>query len=270
MLTSLFTGTSALTTFSKGMEVIGNNVANVNSLGFKSMRAEYSDDFYNTYLKNDYTEGSGAPGNLVGSGTRLANVSSNFNQGTIHETGIDTDLAIHGKGFFQVRDPGTADENSATLYTRSGNFSFNAGGTLVTSEGYIVQGSDGDVVVEDLQQADTFRFENDGTLRVLFPSGEEVVQQVFLTDFRVPGKLDRVGDGYFSNKGNLASQIDAGLVPPTTDGTGEIIPYALELSNVDLTGEFANIIANQRSFQAGARIVTVSDTMYSEAVNLKR
>jgi flagellar hook protein FlgE len=140
----------------------------------------------------------------------------------------------------------------------------------VTSEGYNVQGADGDIIIEDIQQVDSYRFENDGTLRVLLNDGTEVTQQVYLTDFRVPGKLDRIGDGYYSNKGDLASQIDAGLVAPTTEGTGEIRPYSLELSNVDLTGEFANIIANQRSFQAGARVITVSDTMYSEAVNLKR
>ena len=70
-------------------------------------------------------------------------------------------------------------------------------------------------------------------------------------------------------QGDLAAQIDDGLVPPTTAGTGEIKPYSLELSNVG-TGEFTSIIANQRGFQAGARIVTVSDAMYGEAVNLKR
>jgi flagellar hook protein FlgE len=269
MLTSVYTGASALQTFTKGMEVIGNNVANVNSLGFKGMRAEYADEFYNTYLKNDFSETSGAPGNQVGSGVSMVNVSSNFKQGPIQETGIDTDLAIHGSGFFQVRNP-NADEVNGTLFTRSGNFNWDAGGNLVTSEGYHVQGADGDIIIEDIQQVDSYRFENDGTLRVLLNDGTEVTQQVFLTDFRVPGKLDRIGDGYFSNKGDLASQIDAGLVPPTTEGTGELRPYSLELSNVDLTGEFANIIANQRSFQAGARVITVSDTMYSEAVNLKR
>ena len=270
MLTSVFTGSSALKTFTRGMEVIGNNVANVNSLGFKRMRPEYADDFYNTHLKNDYTETSGAPGNQVGSGVSVVNVSSNFKQGPLQETGIDTDLAIYGNGFFQVRDPGTADDDNATLFTRSGNFGWNAQGNLVTSEGYHVQGSDGDVIIEDLQEVDNFRFENDGTLRVLLNDGSEVTQQVLLTDFRVPAKLDRIGDGYYSNKGDLASQIDAGLVPPTTEGTGEIKPFSLELSNVDLTGEFTNIIANQRAFQAGARVITVSDTMYSEAVNLKR
>lgn len=270
MLTSVFTGSSALKSFTRGMEVIGNNVANVNSLGFKGMRPEYADEFYNTHLKNDYTETSGAPGNLVGSGVSVVNVSSNFKQGPLQETGIDTDLAIHGRGFFEVRDPRAADDDTATKYTRSGNFGWDANGNLVTSEGYHVQGSDGDVLIDDLTQVDSFRFENDGTLRVLLNDGTEVQQQVLLTDFRVPAKLDRIGDGYYSNRGDLASQIDGGLVAPTTEGTGEIRPFSLELSNVDLTGEFTSIIANQRAFQAGARVITVSDTMYSEAVNLKR
>jgi len=270
MLQSVFTGASALQTFSKGMEVVGNNVANVNSLGFKSQRAEYTDSFYNIMQKADSSPTNGAPGHQIGSGTRIGNIAGRFTQGPIQQTGVDTDLAIYGEGFFQIRDPDAQDEGNATLFTRAGNFNWDTQGRLVTSEGFIVQGSNGDVQIEDLTKVDSFRFDENGTIRLLLDDGTEQTQQVFLTNFQVPGKLARVGNGYFSNKGDAASQIPDGLVPPTTVGTGEIKPYSLELSNVDLTGEFASIIANQRSFQAGARIVTVSDTMYGEAVNLKR
>jgi flagellar hook protein FlgE len=270
MLQSVFTGASALKTFSKGMEVIGNNVANVNSLGFKGQRAEYTDSFYNTFLKADNSETSGAPGHQIGSGVKLGNISGKFTQGSIQQTGVDTDLAIYGQGFFQVRDPEAADDADATLFTRAGNFNWDSQGRFVTNDGFIVQGDKGDLQIEDLTKVESFRFENDGTLRMLMEDGTEQLQQVFLTNFNVPGKLIREGGGYFSNKGDLGAQIDDGLVPPTTAGTGEIKPYSLELSNVDLTGEFSSIIANQRSFQAGARIVTVSDAMYGEAVNLKR
>ena len=270
MLHSVYTGASALKTFSKGMEVVGNNVANVNSLGFKSQRPEYTDGFYKALLKADSTESKGAPGHQIGSGTKLGHVSGLFTQGAIQQTGVDTDLAIYGEGFFQVRDPLAEDEVDSTFFTRAGNFSWDSQGRFVTSEGYVVQGDAGDLQMEDLTKVESFRFDKDGTLRMLMEDGTEQVQQVFLTNFRVPDKLGREGGGYFSNKGDAASQIDDGLVPPTTSGTGEIKPYSLELSNVDLTGEFASIIANQRSFQAGARVVTVADAMYGEAVNLKR
>jgi len=270
MLHSVFSGASALKTFTKGMEVVGNNVANVNSLGFKGQRPEYTDGFYKTLLQADSSPTNGAPGQHFGSGTKIGNVSGKFTQGSIQQTGVDTDLAIYGEGFFQVRDPNADNEADSTLFTRAGNFGWNGQGQLVTSEGFVVQGDNGDILMEDLTQVESFRFEKDGTLRMLMQDGTEQVQQVFLTNFQVPDKLTREGNGYFANRGDLAAQIDDGLVPPTTAGTGEIKPYSLELSNVDLTGEFTSIIANQRGFQAGARIVTVSDAMYGEAVNLKR
>jgi flagellar hook protein FlgE len=285
MIPSLHNGITALKSISQGLQILGNNIANVNSLGYKSSRANYSDNFY-LHLNDAESGADGEPSNNIqqhGTGVHVGSVSSNFNQGTIEVTGLDLDLAIQGEalpnggGFFEVADPVTGE----LFYTRAGAFEATNEGFVVTRDQYRyqLQGVDNalTVAVPDTQTLLARRVEEDGVINlVVYDSTQKKdivskVGQVKLVNFLSPQYLRRVGNGFYSNgrAGQNIAGISANPVP-ATGSNGKIKQYALEMSNVDLTNEFASMISHQRSFQAGSRVVTTSDMILREAVNLKR
>ena len=143
MIPSLHNGVSALKSLTQGLQVLGNNIANVNSLGYKSSRANFSDNFYMHINDAESGEG-GVPSNNVqqhGTGVHVSSISSDFNQGTIEVTGLDLDLAIQGEalpnggGFFELQDPTTGD----LFYTRAGAFESTVEGLVVTRDQYRYQ-----------------------------------------------------------------------------------------------------------------------------------
>ena len=285
MIPSLYNGITALKSISQGLQILGNNIANVNSLGYKSSRANYSDNFY-LHLNDAESGADGEPSNNIqqhGTGVHVGSVSSNFNQGTIEVTGLDLDLAIQGEalpnagGFFEVADPVTGE----LFYSRAGAFEATNEGFVVTRDQYRyqLQGVDNalTVAVPDTQTLLARRVEEDGVINlVVYDSTQkkDIVSrmgQVKLVNFLSPQYLRRVGNGFYSNgrAGQNIAGISANPVP-ATGSNGKIKQYALEMSNVDLTNEFASMISHQRSFQAGSRVVTTSDMILKEAVNLKR
>ena len=130
--TALYSGVSGLSAYSHEISVIGNNIANVNTTGFKESRGNFADIL---------SQSSGTGGTLqVGRGISVSNVSPIFTQGTFQSTSLPGDLAIDGEGFFIVKDPST----NALLYTRNGNFALNRDGKLANPQGFILQGFDVD------------------------------------------------------------------------------------------------------------------------------
>ena len=234
---------------------------------------------------NDAESGAdGVPSNNIqqqGTGVHVGSVSSDFTQGTIEITGLDLDLAIQGEalpnggGFFEVADPVTGE----LFYTRAGAFESTVDGFVVTRDQfkYQLQGLDGPLVVAP-QDGETMlarRVEQDGKINlVVNKDGTDQVRgsgQIKITNFLSPQYLRRTGNGFYSN-GQVGQNI-AGIndnVVPSSGANGKLKQYALELSNVDLTSQFASMISHQRSFQAGSRVVTTSDMILTEAVNLKR
>jgi len=283
MIASLHNGVTALKSLTQGLQVLGNNISNVNSLGYKSSRANYSDNFY-LHLNDAESGADGVPSNNIqqqGTGVHVGSVSSDFTQGTIEITGLDLDLAIQGEalpnggGFFEVADPVTGE----LFYTRAGAFESTVDGFVVTRDQfkYQLQGLDGPLVVAP-QDGETMlarRVEQDGKINlVVNKDGTDQVRgsgQIKITNFLSPQYLRRTGNGFYSN-GQVCQNI-AGIndnVVPSSGANGKLKQYALELSNVDLTSQFASMISHQRSFQAGSRVVTTSDMILTEAVNLKR
>jgi len=283
MIASLHNGVTALKSLTQGLQVLGNNISNVNSLGYKSSRANYSDNFY-LHLNDAESGADGVPSNNIqqhGTGVHVGSVSSDFTQGTIEITGLDLDLAIQGEalpnggGFFEVADPVTGE----LFYTRAGAFESTVEGFVVTRDQfkYQLQGLDGPLVVAP-QDGETMlarRVEQDGKINlVVNKDGADQVRgsgQIKITNFLSPQYLRRTGNGFYSN-GQVGQNI-AGIndnVVPSSGANGKLKQYALELSNVDLTSQFASMISHQRSFQAGSRVVTTSDMILTEAVNLKR
>lgn len=284
MIPSLHNGVSALKSLTQGLQVLGNNIANVNSLGYKASRANFSDNFY-LHVNDAESGADGVPSNNIqqhGTGVHVSSLSSDFNQGTIEVTGLDLDLAIQGEalpnagGFFEIQDPTTGE----LFYTRAGAFESTVEGFVVTRDQYRYQllNVEGKPLVVGLEEGETLltrRIEEDGVVNlVVSREGEDVIRktgQLKIANFQSPQYLRRVGNGFYSN-GQIGQNV-AGILDnsvPATGSNGKIKQYALELSNVDLTNEFAAMISHQRSFQAGSRVITTSDAILSEAVNLKR
>jgi flagellar hook protein FlgE len=287
LLGTLNTGVSALRSFSKGLEVVGNNIANVNTAGFKTSRATFSDSFSNT-VRSAVPSSSSAvalSSTQVGTGVKLNAVAGKFTQGALNATGVITDLGISGSGFFRVVNP--ADD--AQYVTRAGGFRLDYEGNLVTGQGYRVQGLTGGAAgsppatVGDVKLGapptgtalQSLSIDRAGNVIEFYSDGSSAItNRVLLQTFNDPNELKKVGDSLFAGLeaagpvGGVA--LAAANNGPGENGLGVIEAGTLELSNVDLTEEFADMITMQRSFQAGSRLVTVSDTVLEDIVNLKR
>lgn len=280
LIGTLGSGVSALRTFMKGLEVIGNNIANVNTTGFKSGEAKYSDSFSNILQRSapSTSTTSNSQGVAVGTGVKLAGINSNFSQGALQTTGQGTDLGISGNGFFIVRNPA----DGAEFATRAGDFRIDSDGFIVTSRGFRVQGDNGGTI-GDLQigqsvpvgtQLQSFSIDSLGNVVEFYSDGTSATNnRLLLQNFSDPGALTKQGDNLYSgfdSAGPLSTTLSAATNGAGENGLGSIQSGTLELSNVDLTDQFANLITTQRSFQAGSRLITVSDQVLEDIVNLKR
>lgn len=272
MVRSLNSGVSGIQQFQGKMDVIGNNIANSNTLGFKSGRADFEDAFSQSLS-------GGTTNYQVGSGVSTATVRSLFMQGTISRTLVPTDMAIEGDGFFMVRDPISGN----TFATRAGAFDVDSQGYLVTSDGLRVQGyqdagltTRGDIRIDDSGKPagdpgvyKRFNVDLEGNVNVALTTGTTFVRgQILLQRFQNPNALVKEGSNLFS--GMDAAGPLAQTAAPKTNGLGQIVSGHLEMSNVDIANEFTSMITTQRGFQASARIITTSDEMLQEVVNLKR
>jgi flagellar hook protein FlgE len=275
MLRSLNSGVSAMQQFQGQMDVIGNNVANVNTVGFKSARVDFADAF------SQMLQGSASGGAAqIGTGVVTANIGNQFIQGAITSTGGQNDLAISGEGFFVVRDATTGVQYAA----RAGDFQLDQSGYLITSQGMRVQGytDAGLTTLGDIQIDNTgapggstaavksYSFDVYGKISVKLDdnTAEFTRGQVLLQKFSSPQSLVKEGNNLYS--GLTAAGPLAAPTAPGSSGLGKIQARSLEMSNVDLAGQFSDLITTQRAFQASARIITTSDELLQELVNLKR
>jgi flagellar hook protein FlgE len=289
MLRSLSSGVSGINQFQNRIDVIGNNIANSNTIAFKAARTDFSDAFSQTLqVSSASSSGSNQAGMQVGSGVNTAAVKNIFTQGALNRTGFGTDMAIDGDGFFIVRDPVSGVE----FATRAGDFRIDSNNYLITNKGLRVQGFNaadntatgprGDIQIDanfvpattdPTATMTTFSVGRQGEINVFMSDGTQYMRgQILLQRFSDPQALLKEGDNLYS--GIATAGPLGGTTPiagqPGTNGLGFIESSALELSNVDLANEFASLIATQRGFQASARIITTSDEVLQELVNLKR
>ena len=417
---SLGAGVAALRSFSRGLEVLGSNIANSSTVGYKGTRIEYGESFNNILQRSAAGSGSSSTANQVGTGVGVQTTQGIFTQGNITDTGVTSDIAISGAGYLQVRDPA----DGSTYITRAGNLRIDSAGYLVTQGGLRVQGLNGgaaefivtgtmlgdgetadaqpvaaanivgeeivgdgatdiinynpaigtgydpnnppevtirgdgfgakataiveadgtisgvtitnggqgyttasiifegppgsdltftlanttfpgtygDVKVE-LPQYDNaagiglinetddvlngggnfdnaafedlfpgisaYSVNSDGQIQLLLDTGDYfTVGQILMTDVADPQALVREGDNLYSGAQVAGIVVENGV--PGENGLGILKQGALELSNVDLTEQFAELISTQRAFQAGSRIITTADTILQEVINLKR
>ncbi|HEY0456681.1 MAG TPA: flagellar hook-basal body complex protein [Verrucomicrobiae bacterium] len=287
MIRSLNSGVSGIQQFQEEMDVIGNNIANVNTTGFKSARVDFADAFSDTLRSSSAASGnsSGTPSIQIGSGVTTTSIRNIYTQGAVTRTGYSTDLAVSGDGFFVVRDP----VNDSNYVTRAGNFRLDSNNFLTNDNGLHVQGftdpgltTRGDIVIDASQRPSnidptatmsSYSIDTEGKITIKMSDGSEFVRgQILMQRFSDPQSLQKEGLNLYSGIGSagpLGGNSSPTAEAPGTNGLGRIESGALELSNVDLAGEFTSMITTQRAFQASARVITTSDEMLQELVNLK-
>ena len=270
MLLSLDSGVSALEQFQQQLNVIANNIANVNTVGFKSAQVNFADTLSQTL-------GSNATGSTqVGTGVMISGISNDFAPGAVSGTGSQTDLAVNGTGFFLVKDPASG----ITYATRDGAFTKDTNGYLVTSGGLRLQGytdtglaTIGDIKIDgngSTAAMQSYTIGTDGKISVLLADGTPSFTrgQILLQSFSSPGQLVKVGGNLYSGlsvAGPLATP-----VAPGNSGTGTIASSSLEMSNVDLAQQLTALITTQRAYEANSKVITTSDDILQTLVNLKR
>lgn len=249
--------------FQTKLDVIGNNIANVNTIGYKKSTINFQD------LLSQNLSGSGVNPMQVGLGSTTSSINTIHTPGSSMTTGVGTDLSIMGEGFFVVQDPdaanGTAD---GRFLTRAGNFILNSDKQLVTSQGYNVLDTAGNkITIPDGYES--FTINRQGQLIGKLANGTEnpnPIATITTSSPENPAGLRKFG-------GSLYEMTDAAggwNLSANAAGNPEIGTGMLEMSNVDLTEEFTEMIVAQRGFQANSRTITTSDEILQEVVNLKR
>ena len=280
MLRSLFSGISGLRANQVMLDVTGNNIANANTVGFKTSTTVFQDTLSQVMQGGGAgTPGSGGTNPLqVGLGVQVAATTGKFTQGSAQVTGSATDLMIQGDGMFVL---GSGNEQ---VYTRAGAFTWDNSGNLVAPSGKIVQGyapgtaPNGplvDININALQaslpagtELTSYTIGADGVLRGTFSDDvQRDIAVVAIADFVNPAGLERVGETAFRQSANSGNP-DFGVAGD--GGRGVIMGGTLEMSNVDLAAEFTNLILAQRGFQASSRVITTSDQVLEDLVNIKR
>jgi flagellar basal-body rod protein FlgG len=244
------------------VEVISNNIANMNTVGFKKQRAEFQDLLYQTMEQagaQSSDQGNIVPtGVQVGAGVKAGSVYRINAQGTLTQTGDKFDLAINGRGFFQVLMP-----DGTTAYTRAGNFSANDQGQLVTQDGYLIQPA-----ITIPSNATDVSISKAGQVQVTVPgtTAPTVVGSLELASFVNEGGLAAQG-------GNLFAETAASGPPtvgaPTSEGYGSLVQGYTEASNVDPVSEITALIVAQRAYEMNSKVISTADNMLGVTNQMK-
>ncbi|GAA8730797.1 flagellar basal-body rod protein FlgG [Helicobacter pylori] len=262
MLRSLYSATSGMLAQQTHIDTTSNNIANVNTTGFKKSRADFNDLFYQAmqYAGTNTSNTTLSPDGMeVGLGVRPSAITKMFSQGSPKETENNLDVAITGKGFFQIQLP-----DGTTAYTRSGNFKLDEQGNLVTSEGYLLIPQI--TLPEDTTQVN---IGVDGTVSVTqgLQTTSNVIGQITLANFVNPAGLHSMGDNLFSIT-NASGEAIVGN--PDSQGLGKLRQGFLELSNVRLVEEMTDLITAQRAYEANSKSIQTADAMLQTVNSLKR
>jgi flagellar basal-body rod protein FlgG len=262
---TLYTAATGMSALETKLDVIANNLANVETVGFKRGRANFEDLFYRYEMMPGAADTAGqntAVGVSVGMGTRVSSVQGNFVQGSSQQTGQELDVTVEGSGFFQVMDP-----SGDTLYTRAGNFSQNANGQIVMGSANVGRPLQPPITLPE--DATDIVISAEGIVSVRQPGSPTLSQigQIELANFINPDGLLKLGE-------NLYAETDASgaavLGNPGQNGLGLLRQGALEASNVEPVRELIDLITTQRAFELNSKAVQVGDQMMEIVANLTR
>jgi flagellar basal-body rod protein FlgG len=262
---TLYTAATGMEALETKLDVIANNLANVNTLGFKKDRVNFEDLLYKTEKLpgiEDSTGGLTAVGTQIGLGTKVSGVQTDFRRGAFQLTGKATDMAIEGPGFFKI-----TDTSGETVYTRSGNFSINSDGNLVLGSAQSGRLLDPNIQIPAtatgvvIQANGTVSYQETGNAQ-LTEAGD-----IQLASFINPEGLLKLGENLFKEtdaSGTAQDQV------PGTNGVGVVRQNALEASNVEPVQELIDLITTQRSFELNSQAVQAGDQILQLVSNLRR
>lgn len=262
MMKALFTAATGMKGQQMTVDVISNNIANVNTNGFKRSRVNFQDLLYVQMKKpGDAAQGVSSPtGMEIGSGVRPVSTTRVFSQGILEGTQRNLDVAISGDGFFQVSMP-----DGTTAYTRDGAFHVDSQQQLVTSDGYVLEPQ---ITVPTNMAGITFS--SDGVITVSTtdsPDTQQQIGQLQLARFPNPSGMEALGSNLFRRS---AASGDAIQVNPGQDGVGTLTQNFLERANVDVVTELVSLIVAQRAYEVNSRAIRTSDEMLSQVNGLVR
>lgn len=273
MMRSLYSAISGLKNHQTKMDVIGNNIANVNTTGFKRSRTTFSTMLSQT-LRGASEAAAGTTGGTnpmqVGLGASLASIDQIMTQGSTQSTGNDTDMMIQGSGFFALQTT-----SGDTVYSRSGAFSLDELGQLVEpASGALVLDQAGDTITITPNTYSSWSIDKTGNItgiKIADGLSQTIGAGIQIATFPNPAGLMNLGGSFYTVSNNSGAATAYGGAGANTYPSGtSLIPNAVEMSNVDLSQEFTDMIVAQRGFQANSRVITVSDTLLQELIDLKR
>ena len=261
MIRALWTAATGMSCQQLNIDVISNNLANVNTSGFKRSRADFQDLLYQNLrlVGSASASGSEVPtGIQIGQGVRPVAVQKIFLQGDYMQTQGELDLAIEGDGFFQIMQP-----NGEVAYTRTGAFKLDSEGKIVNSDGYPLEPE-----LTIPTDAITVSVGADGTVSVLQPGETDVseVGTIELATFVNPAGLKSIGKNFYMP---TSSSGDVTTGTAGEDGMGTIAQGYLEMSNVNVVEEMVNMITAQRAYEINSKAIQTADDMLQIANNLK-
>ena len=263
MMRALYSAASGMQAQQTNIDVISNNLANVNTTGFKGSSPQFEDLLYDTEKQPGAVLGNGqnTPSSFtVGYGTKITTTSRDLTQGELTQTSAPLDMAIQGRGFFQVE---LADGSGTLAYTRAGSFTQNQNGEIVTNDGLQLVGAP---QVPNGTTAITIG--QDGTITYLVNGQTQNAGQIQLTDFINPNGLDN------SLGGNLYLETTASGSPitgkPEVNGLGSVNQGYLENSNVSVVTQMVNMIQAQRAYEVNSKTIQAADNMMQQADNLRQ
>ena len=263
MIRALWTASTGLQAQQLNIDVVANNLANINTSGFKKGRADFQDLLYQT-LRTPGTATSGSTevptGIQIGLGSKVVAVEKLFLQGDFAQTLNELDIVIQGNGFFQITKP-----DGETAYSRAGAFKLDSDGRIVTSDGYVLEP---EISIPD----DTVNISIglDGTVSVIqggYTSAVSEVGNIETARFPNEGGLLNMGQNLYMPS---EASGDATTGTPGEDGYGTIGQGFLEMSNVNVAEEMVNMIVSQRAYEMNSKVIQTSDDMLRTAANLKR
>ncbi|AXK71291.1 flagellar basal-body rod protein FlgG [Lysobacter sp. TY2-98] len=235
------------------MSVISNNLANVNTTGFKRDRANFEDLLYQTVRQpgGSTSEQTQLPSGLqIGTGVRVASTAKSFAQGNLSNTGNALDVAVNGRGFFEVLMP-----DGTSAYTRDGSFQINSQGEMVTNEGYPVQPG---ITLPQGTQSVTIGADGTVTAQVEGQAAPVQVGSLTLVDFVNPAGLQAKGENLYAETGASGPPQQGN---PGTSGLGTLVQGSVEGSNVNVVEELVSMIETQRAYETNAKAISTVDNM---------
>ena len=285
MLRGMYSAISGLKMHQAMLDVTANDIANVNTIGYKGSRTTFTDQLA------QLQSGASAPGvggggrnpAQVGLGVQFGSIDNVMGGGALQSTSNVLDLAVQGDGWFRVSTDGPDDMTSAAGapanaegFTRAGNFTRNSAGFLVTQGGAYLLGKsapDGgeDVYLRIPDGASNMTIGSNGQVSYISDTGtRETAGYLTLSKFANEGGLERASTNLWRVSAASGPETPVGGGVPGTNGLGATISGVVEMSNVDLANEFTELISAQRGFQANSRVISTADEILQDLVNIKR